>query len=89
MGFFSNLIQLTINKKEKNNFPSIVIIIEFLSIFFVAFCNFFNLLFGPTRYKKVERKYNLLVILYNKKYHYQLLGFLKININVNFDLTDF
>lgn len=62
------------HKKKKENPHSIVIIIEFLSILFVAFCIFFNfnslLLFGTTRFiftaQEGEEENNLLVILYNK-----------------------
>lgn len=59
MVFFSQTLpkyykQKNTHTKKKENPHSIVIIIEFLSIFFVAFCNFLNfnslLLFGPTRF---------------------------------------
>lgn len=81
--------------KKKENPNSIVIIIEFLSIFFVAFSNFVNfnslLLFGPTRFiftaQEGEEENNLLVILYNKSVIIRVC-FLFSNFNVNFDLTD-
>lgn len=76
--FPPNLTQIPINKKKKKekkeNPHSIVIIIEFLSIFFVAFCIFLTLihcyylvrldLFFTAQ--EGEEENNLLVILYNK-----------------------
>lgn len=98
MVFFSQTLpkyykQKNTHTKKKENPHSIVIIIEFLSIFFVAFCNFLNLnsllLFGPTRFiftaQEGEEENNLLVILYNKSVI--IIGFF-FNFNVNFDLTD-